>query len=170
MNTYHFHASHGFPQWNYRFAPTLTSDLLVQTLADIAVRELVASKWGGYNIELQCERANHHEAVADINAALAQLGFDTAQVLITEWATSMVEGALVGGAGGGAIGSAAKNPWAVVFGAVVGLLVGSAVGSGMNTIKAMYRADRINPHRYGWQFTQLQISQADGGGHQWFQA
>ncbi len=170
MNTYRFNASPAFRHWNYQLLPTLTANSLTQTLAGVVVRQLVTSAQAGYDVDLQLDRPNHHEAVADIHAALAQLGFNMAQAVITEWATSVVEGAVLGTASGGALGSATKDPWAMFFGAVIGLLVGASVGSGVNTVKAMYQADRMFPHRYGWQLTELPKPRPDLGRQIWSQA
>lgn len=170
MNTYRFHAAPAFNHWNYRVLPTLTADSLTNTLAGAVVRNLVTSSQGGYYVEVQLDRTNHQDAVADIHAALTQLGFNTAQAVITEWATSVVEGALLGTAGGGALGSTTKDPLAMLFSAAIGLLVGAAVGSGINTVKAMYQADRVHWSRYGWQFTQLPLPRPQLGPQNWSQA
>jgi len=166
MRTYRFHASPAAPywSWNYHATPVLAADALMQTLAGAVVRELVASPHGGFLVDVQIDRPDHHVALADIESALRQLGYDTAQAVITESATSVVEGALLGTAGGGALGSATKDPWAMLLTAAIGLVVGVAVGSGVNTIRAMYQADRLHPFGGGgWQFTQLPLPQPDGG-------
>lgn len=159
MNTYRFHASPGFYWSNYHNVATLTSEAVVQSLAGVVVRSIVPANYGGYAVDLQLDRDNHHDAVADIHAAMDQLGLNVAQVVITEWATSIVEGALLGTGGGAAAGSATKDPVVFLIVTALGALIGAAVGSGLNSAKAMYRADRIYPSRYGWQFTQLQVRQ-----------
>ncbi len=155
MNTYRLHAHPSAPYWSWNFhaIPLLTEDALAQTLPGVVIRQLSASPHGGYDLDIRLDRPTHQEAVADIELALRQFGFDTAQALITEWVTSVVEGALLGGAGGGAIGSASKDPVVIVFGAVIGLLVGAAVGSAMQTVKATYEANRLHPFGGGWHLT-----------------
>ena len=124
-----------------------------QTLSGVVIRQLSASPHGGYDLDIRLDRPSHQDAIADIESALRQFGFDTAQAVITEWVTSVVEGALLGGAGGTAIGSASKDPVAIVVGAVIGLLVGAAVGSAMQTVKATYEANRLHPFGGGWHLT-----------------
>ncbi len=161
MRTYRFHAYPAGPyfRWSYSGVPALSADSLVTALAGGTVRELVASRHGGYEVDIQLDRPTHTDALADIESALWQMGFETAQALITEWASSLVEGALLGTAGGGAIGSASKDPIGALVGAIIGLAVGAVVGSTLQTAKVRYQADRLHPHGGGWLLTQLQPPQ-----------
>jgi hypothetical protein len=96
MKTYRFQPSPAFYWWNYRNVATFTTQAVVQSLAGAVVRSIVPAEYGGYAVDLQLDRDNHHDAVADIHAAMVQLSFNVARVVITEWATSIVEGALLG--------------------------------------------------------------------------
>ena len=155
MNTYRLHAYPSAPYWSWNFhaTPIITAEALAQTLSGVVIRQLSASPHGGYDLDIRLDRPSHQDAIADIESALRQFGFDTAQAVITEWVTSVVEGALLGGAGGTAIGSASKDPVAIVVGAIIGLLVGAAVGSAMQTVKATYEANRLHPFGGGWHLT-----------------
>jgi Glycine zipper 2TM domain len=84
---------------------------------------------------------------------MEQLGFNVAQVLVTEWLTSALEGALVFGAGGGVLGSATKDPWLMAAGALLGALAGAAAGSLMRTAKARLDAQLLHPFGGGWRIT-----------------
>jgi hypothetical protein len=164
MNTYRFQAAAA-----YRSAPTLTAEALLETLAGVVVRSVVAAPYGGYEVDLQLDRGNHHQAIAEIHDALLQSGFNVAQIVITEWATSVVEGAIFGTGGGAAIGSATKDPVAFFILTALGLVVGAAVGRGIYTAKALYQADRMNWHPYGWRLTQLVLPQPSFEAQPWLQ-
>jgi hypothetical protein len=161
MNTYRFHASRAPQFWDYGATPTLSTDDIVQSLAGAAVHELIAYTNGGYDVHVQLDRANHADALTELETALLQLGFNIVQAEITELVTAALEGAFLGGAGGGALGSATKDPFAAFAGLVIGAIAGALVGRGMQTIKARYRADRLAPGV--WQLTQLPLPQPDSG-------
>lgn len=167
LNTYRFHARHFYNVWNYPGGglPALTKEGLAQTLASVAIHELTAAPNGGYDVHIGLGRTTHHDAVTEIENALAQLGFYVLQAEVTELATGLVEGALLGGAGGGAVGSATKDPVGFLAGLVIGALVGGAVGHAAQTIKARYRADRIAPGI--WQFTPLPVPNPGWGTQPW---
>ncbi len=152
MRTYRFHAFQHSQFWRFPDGsfPVLTGQSLATALTGAVVRELVASHRGGYDVEVQLDRATHQAALAEIEAALQQLGFDTAQALITEWATSAVTGALFGTVGGGVAGSVTKDPASILLVAAIGLVVGSLVGMSMHSIRATFQAHR-HPFGGGWQ-------------------
>jgi hypothetical protein len=155
MNTYRFHAFPSAPywSWNYHALRALSAESLAQVLAGVVVRKLVAAPKGGYEVDIQPARPNHHDALADIETALSELGLTTAQAMITEWVTSIVEAAVLGGVGGGAMGSATKDPFLTIGGVILGLVIGVAVGSAMLVVKAEYQADRIDPFGSGWRLS-----------------
>ena len=64
------------------------------------------------------------EVMRVIEQGFGQLDFSLAQALITEWATSIMEGALIGGTGGGVIGSSSKQAGPTAAGAIIGVVVG----------------------------------------------
>jgi len=123
------------------------------------VRELFATPNGGYEVTIELDRATHHHSLAEIEATLLHLGFNVVQAEITELATSAIEGAFLGGASGGAAGAATRNPWAAFAGLVIGAVVGHELGKGLQTIKTLYRADRLYHHPGGWHLTQLPLPQ-----------
>lgn len=166
ISTYRFHARRVYPAWSYEYfaGPDLTRRGLAQALAGATIRELTDSASGGYDVHVELSRNTHHDAVAEIEAALAQYAFYTVQVEVTEWVTGLVEGALIGGSGGGALGAATKSLAGLVVGLVVGGIVGAIFGQSAQAIQVRYRADRIAPG--WWQLTQLPVQQR-GFGQRW---
>jgi hypothetical protein len=81
MNTYRFHASRAPQFWDYGTMPTLSTDDIVQSLAGAAVHELIAYTNGGYDVHVQLDRANHADALTELETALLQLGFNIVQAV-----------------------------------------------------------------------------------------
>ena len=159
INTYRFNARHSYNRWNYPggVLPVLTHNHLLQTLAGVTIRELSNSPNGGYDLHIELSRDTHDNAVADIEAALSQLAFYTVQAEITEWATAVAEGALLGGSGGGAIGASTRTVAGLLIGIGVGAIVGAIFGQASQTIKARYQASRIMPGV--WQIVTIPVPQ-----------
>jgi hypothetical protein len=154
VNTYRFRA---LPKFLYAIAfpelPELTVQVIGQTLTGATVHELTGDPTSGYDVHMQLDRSSHHEALDDIRSGMEQLGFNVAQVLVTEWLSSVLEGALVGGAGGGALGAATKDPWVMAAAALLGALAGAAAGSLVRTVKARFDAQLLHPFGGGWRIT-----------------
>ncbi len=156
MNTYQFRAiprtffaSPGLPQ--------LTAEAILQTLAGSAVHQLSGTPTSGYDVHLQLDRQAHHDALHDIRVAMEQLGFTVGQAIVTEWLTSTLELAVIGGAGGGALGGATKDPWAMAACAVLGVVAGAVVAQFMRAVKARYDAQLLHPYGpNGWYLTPQQ--------------
>jgi hypothetical protein len=90
----------------------------------------------------------------DIRNTMEQLGFSVAQAVITEWLTSTLELALIGGAGGGALGSASKDPGIAIICALIGAGAGAVAAQFTKTVKARFDAQLM--HAYGpsgWSIT-----------------
>ena len=164
MNTYRFHLYPSNPYFHGAFpgSNALTAESLAQALVPVIVHEVFARPQGGYNVALGMRRQDHAEALADLENALGSLGYSMTQAIITEWATSMVESAIVGiGAGGLAGGAATKSPIGALITAAIGGLVGLGVGSGLRRVVAIYQADRLRQYPYGWQLTALPLPTPD---------
>ena len=163
MHTYRFHVTPTYPTFYsiYGQLPVLSKELVSKTFLGVILNELTPVPNGGYTVEMHSGHADRGEVMRVIEQGFGQLGFSLAQALITEWATSIVEGALIGGTGGGVIGSSSKQAGPTAAGAIIGLVVGGLVGAAMRRAVATYRADRQHPYRYsptaryGWEITQL---------------
>jgi hypothetical protein len=167
IHTYRFNVRHAYNRWNYPggVLPALTPAHLLQSLAGVGIRELTASPSGGYDVHIELKRDSHQDAVTEIESVLAQYAFYTPQTEVTEWATAVAEGALLGGSGGGAIGASTRTLEGLILGAGIGAIVGAIFGQAAQTIKARYLADRIMPGM--WQFTQAPIPQRGFGPQPW---
>lgn len=166
ISTYRFHAKRVHPAWSYFYSatPPLTRAGLSRTLAGVTIHELADSS-GGHHVHIELARSTHDDAIAQIEAALAQFAFYTVQIEVTEWATALVEGALIGGSGGGALGAATRNVVGLVAGVLVGGILGAIFGQSAWSPQARYRADRIAPG--WWQLMQLPVPQQGLGGQRW---
>jgi hypothetical protein len=150
MNTYRFRAIPRIATaFSYRGLPQVTTQSLGQLLVGVTVHQLTGTPSVGYDIHLQLDRQSHHDALTEIYFAMQQLGLTVTQAVITEWVTSVVEGALVGATGGGAIGASAKDPWAILLGGAVGFFVGAAAGSLIKTAKATHDARLVHSFNGG---------------------
>jgi putative transcriptional regulator len=163
MNRYRFQAARGAFFNTYSPAPLLTPEALAAALPGAGVRALVQLPLdGGYDVEVQLQRACHDDALDDIVQALGQFGLQLVQARITEIATATVETALVGGAGGGAIGSSSKDAGVTVAAALVGAAIGAAVGSQLERVAAMYMVAK--PYPMGpWQLTPIPLRRPGDG-------
>ncbi len=155
MNTYRFHAQ---PHLHFAFSgwgmPELNAASFAETLAGSTVRGLTAAA-GGYDVDLRLDRASHQQALDDLSTVLQQVGFNVAEVIVTEWVSSVVEGALLGVLGGGAVGSKSQDAATTLIVGAIGALAGGVVGSHLQTVRATYLAQRLYPYAAGWQLTQL---------------
>jgi len=167
INTYRFHAKNLYNAWTYvgGVQPALTRDGLAQALQGAAIRELTTSPNSGCDVHIELARNTHHDALTEIETALANYAFYTVQAEVTEWATAVAEGALLGGSGGGAIGASTRSVGGFIIGAALGAIVGAIFGQAAQTMTARYRADRIAPGM--WQFTPLPLPRPDFGTQQW---
>lgn len=164
MPTYRVHAYPTNPYFHGAFPGhnAFTAESLAQALAPVIIQELVAAPQGGYDIMVDMRRQDHAEAIADIENALSSFGYSMTQAVVTEWATSTLESAIVGiGAGGLVGGSATRNQIGALISAAIGCLVGLGVGSSMRRVVAMYQADRLRHYPYGWQLTALPLPGPD---------
>jgi hypothetical protein len=152
VNTYAFHAHprnrFGFP---YADVPQVTAALLSQAIPDLLVRSLSTVPSGGYDVEVQLERDSHPTALADIAGVFEQWGFTIAQTVITEWVSSIVEGALLGAGGGCVVGVSTKDAEKFVVSGLVGVVIGGILGAFTQRTQSQYAATRLNTFPGRWQ-------------------
>ena len=142
--------------------PQLTEAGIVQVLAGTLVRDLVAGPQGAFEVQLELYRQTHQDALSEIAAALAQRGFDVTEAVVVEWATSVLEGLVLGGLGGGAIASSTRNAESAAFGAFAGGIFGMILGSFVPKATAAYQAQRADPVTGSWQLVQVQMPATRG--------
>jgi hypothetical protein len=160
MRSYRFYAQPNFPRgYGWPGVPDLTPDTLRQALTGAVVKEIVATPDGGYNVHVALNRQTHEQALEAIWGVLQQAGYSYVQAIVTEWVTSAVEGAMLGGLSGTAVGSRTKDAGTTVLSLIVGGIVGAALGSLRETAQVTYRAHR-NYVYGGWQLVQLQPAAA----------
>lgn len=146
--------------WAPNFSRELTAEALGQALVNVAVRQLTATPESGYEAELVLQRPGHEDALREIAAAVAQLGFAVGEAFIVEYASAVVESAVSGLLGGGALGAAAtRNPAVALVSAAVGAYVGASVGNFIQIERARYHA-RWNPYANAWEISQLAAPEA----------
>jgi hypothetical protein len=89
----------------------------------------------------------------DIGAVLERLGYSIVEATVTEVASSLAEGSVLGLLGGASAGSATRNGVIALVGAVAGLIAGGVAGSQVQRVVATYR---VTPSLTGWQLTRVQ--------------
>ena len=112
-------------------------------------------------MELQCCAPSHEEAVQSLATALANLGFEVTEVLVTEWVDRAVEGLIVGLLGGGALGATSRNSCVVVAAGIAGAIAWRYVGAQMQVVKRQYVAKR-RAYPAGWEVTPVETAPGSG--------
>jgi hypothetical protein len=134
------------PGRNLRFsAPQLTPEVLASALP-AGTQYTLTPLADGYELAIDLDRHDHGQAMVDLDSALRQIGFSVLQASITEFATSWIEGSLIGTAGGAVLGAATKS----LEGFLALALSGFVLGALRQTEKAKYLA---MPTAHGWQIT-----------------
>jgi hypothetical protein len=133
--------------------PSLTEEILVETLVGVAVREVGETQWGLHFADIQLRRPTVEEALNDSEKAFEQLGFALVEVAVSDWATETVGQALVGRLSGLVIGGGlSENLLIGAFAAAVGSAAGAFAGHEARTLKAEYLARR--DFRGAWTFAE----------------
>jgi hypothetical protein len=141
---------------NIHFLGTnLTEAFLEEAIAGAVVRELTVDAQGHHTVDLQLARDSDEQALDEIVSLLERLGFSILEATVSEWASEVFEGAVVGLLGGGTLGLATEKGPVAAIGAVAGAIVGGLVGSEARRLATQYRARRTN---WGWTFAELSPS------------
>lgn len=162
MNSYRFHASQDiFAMLSPDQLPSLTTEVIAQQLGGAAVRALATDGAGGYDVELQYGAPSHEEAVQSLATALANLGFEVTEVLVTEWVDRAVEGLIVGLLGGGALGATSRNSGVTAAASTAGAIAGRYVGAQMQVVRRQFVAKR-RVYPAGWKVTPVETAPGSG--------
>jgi hypothetical protein len=146
-------AAHGWP--------ALSKELLSQTIADVAVRELSEDSLGQITVDVGLSRSNHGEALDEIVALVELSGYARIETLATEWISAETQRAAVAAVTFLFGSGVTKNP-----------LVGLAIGAGSTLVaeEAGWVVDRVlaeytaNRDVLGvWTLTRVSRAAARGG-------
>ena len=138
----------------------MTADAVARSLAGVTIRELSATEWGQYVVDLQLQRANHDEALNEIFLAFQQLGFSLVEATVSEWVNAAVEGAVLGTLGCGAVGSTSQDAGIMLLAGAAGAIAGAWAGSRVKDLKVNYQVRRVYPS--GWVLRPIPQDQQTG--------
>ena len=154
MNTYTIHLQPHYGAWGTR---PLTHEVIANALAGAVIRQLDADVYGRVVLDLALRRPSHADALNEVAFAVQDLGYSIVQATATEWASSLVEGMLLGAVGGGGAGATTKNPGFAFLAGVIGGIAGGLVGSSVQRKKIIFE---VRPTYAGWRFTPVQPEMA----------
>jgi hypothetical protein len=130
-----------------RFASTPLSEEALASFVPAGTQYSLTPLVDGYDLALDLEGHDHAQAMADLDSALRQLGFQVGQATIIEFASNWLEGGALGTIGGAAIGAATKSTEGFLLLAIVGLILGAITGGERQFEKSRYLA---TPTADGW--------------------
>ncbi len=122
--------------------PTLTEQMVLDSLAGVVIHELSEDEHGNRTLHVELPASSDAEALDALVFFAEQLGFKVLEATVKEWASQVIERALLGLLGGGAVGVASENGPVALVAALGGAVIGGLSGAEARKLVAEYDARR----------------------------
>jgi hypothetical protein len=122
--------------------PALTEQMVLDSLADVVIHELSEDEHGNRTLHVELPASSDAEALDALVFFAEQLGFKVLEATVKEWASQVIERALLGLLGGGAVGVASENGPVALVAALGGAVIGGLSGAEARKLVAEYDARR----------------------------
>ncbi len=122
--------------------PALSEKLLVDSLADVAVRELSEDTFGRVTVDVELRRSGHDDALGELARLVERSGYALVDVTVTEWVSATAQRALLAGATTLLGAGASKNPLVGIATGAASTLIAEEAGLIVDRVLAEYAASR----------------------------